>query len=1153
MKLRSHLVLFGVATVVPVLLVVAVFVWWTASLQHEGTERTVRTATRALSLAVDRELGRAEAVLLTLAASPDIDAGDLASLHRQAAAVSAAGAWIAMITPAGAQVFNTLRPFGERLPRATNMDAIWAVVGARRTFVSDLFVGAIAQRPIVSVDVPVVRGGAVRYSIDMAFGPERLAELLGQEQLAQGWSAAIVDRTGAVIARTGETAHASGARAPDAWLSGVPTGEGGLAPSSAADGSPVYRAWMTSDMSGWRVIVAVPRAVVVAPVRRMLGIVGGAGAVFVIAVAAAALVFGQRIAGAIAGLVRSADALGQGHEILPSTSRVREVDTVHRALQSASQGLRERAAVRERLLAEQAAREAAEHSAAALQASEARFSLALSVARMGTWDLDLAAERAICSEAVFRIFGYTPPPEGAAPVDWWTSRIHPADAERVARAFREARRQRSLFSPSHRIVRVDNGDTVWLDVASRFFYDEDGRAVRMLGVLWDVSEQKKAEAAARESAALFAAVSEATSDAIFVKDRQGRVLLANPAMLRVLGKEADAVVGKTAVEFIGAERGRPMMQNDQRVMEADRAELFEESPVPGVTFLANKAPYRDAHGNVVGVIGIARDVTEQKRIEAEHEALRHELEAVTGNATLALFMADESRRCTYMNPAAEQMTGFTLAELRERRFHEAIHHTRPDGRPYAASECPIAQTVLRGEPYRGEDFFIHRDGHFFPVAYAASPLRREGRVVGVVLEVRDVTAEKAAEAERADLLVREQRAREEAEAANRAKDEFLATLSHELRTPLNAMLGWIRLLRSGSLDDATSRRALQVIERNVEAQTQLITDLLDVSRIVSGKLALELHPLDLARVVGASLDAVRPAAEAKDLKTDVDLAEGCRVLGDATRLQQVVWNLLSNAVKFTPVGGRIGIRLARTGRAVQLVVSDTGKGIEPEFLPLIFDRFRQADSSSTRAHAGLGLGLAIVRHLVELHGGTVAAQSGGPGSGTEMTVELPAEQSVAVDEPQGPAPERWGDDRPARSLDGVKVLVVDDNADTCDLLATIFTGEGAVTSAALSAREALERFDRFRPDVLVSDIAMPGMSGYDLVRRLRQRARAEGGAVPAVALTAYARLADRDRALAAGFQAYLCKPANPAELVTTVLQLLGRQRDVPRPRAATTS
>ena len=262
--------------------------------------------------------------------------------------------------------------------------------------------------------------------------------------------------------------------------------------------------------------------------------------------------------------------------------------------------------------------------------------------------------------------------------------------------------------------------------------------------------------------------------------------------------------------------------------------------------------------------------------------------------------------------------------------------------------------------------------------------------------------------------------------------------------------------------------------------------------------------------------------------------------GTVTRIQSVLCEV-------DAAGGAYTCQARR-----RLVVSDTGKGIDPEFLPLIFDRFRQADSSSTRAHAGLGLGLAIVRHLVELHGGTVAAQSAGPGAGTEMTVELPA-AAPALREPQGQALERRGQEHPAGSLDGVKILIVDDNTDTCDLLATIFTAEGAVTSAALSAREALEGFDRVRPDVLVSDIAMPGMSGYDLVRRLRQRSREEGGAVPAVALTAYARLDDRDRALAAGFQAYLCKPANPAELVTVVLQLLGRQRDAPRPRAATAS
>jgi PAS domain S-box-containing protein len=1030
MKLRSQLIVFGVVTVVPVFLVVAVLVWWTASLQRGNTKRTIWTATRALSLALDGELRRAEAILLTLAASPEIDHGDFASVYRQAASLSGTGAWIALIRPDHVQVFNTLRPFGDPLPLAVGTNPSWGIIEAGRTFVSDLFVGALAQRAIVSVDVPVVRGGSVRYAIAMAFGPERFAQLLTEEQLPDDWSAAIVDRKGATIASTRDAGGLALGPGPEGPVESPLTGDGWI-PSTPGNGLPVYHEWTTSGMSGWRVGVAVPQPAMAAPVRRVLWVVGGAGAVFVVAVAGAALVFGRRIGGAIRDVVDSANALGHGDEIrVAAPSRVPELDTVHHALRSAYRALRERAAERERFLTEHAARQAAEQSAAALRASEERLNLALGMA-------------------------------------------------------------------------------------------------------------KKAEAAARDSAAILTAVSEATTDPIFVKDRQGRMLVANPATLRALGKDASDVIGKTDIECIGPERGRTLMENDRQVMETGRAEIFEEFPAPGMTFLANKTPYRDEHGNVIGIIGIARDVTEQKRIEAEHEALRRQLETVTSNATLALFMADAAQRCTFMNPAAEQMIGYTLAELRDRPFHETIHHTRPDGSPYPVSACPIGQAVARGEPRRGEEVFVHRDGRFIPIAYAASPLRQDGRIVGVVLEVRDVTAEKRAEAERADLLGREQRAREEAEAATRAKDDFLATLSHELRTPLNAMLGWIRLLQRGSLDDGTSRRALDIIARNVETQTQLITDLLDVSRIVSGKMALERQPVDVARVVNAAVDAIAPAADVKGISIVVDLAKGCTVLGDATRLQQVVWNLLSNAVKFTPPGGHVRVDLTRSSRALHLVVSDTGQGIDADFLPRIFDRFRQADSGQTREHTGLGLGLAIVRHLVELHGGTVSAQSGGVGAGTQMSVDLPADESGTLCERDAATGRDWLGGR-SGCLTGVKIMVVDDNVDTLDLLTTILTSEGAVVSRASSGPEALEKFQTLGPDLLISDIGMPGMTGYDLVRRLRQRSRDDGGDVPAVALTAYARLDDREEALAAGFHAYLCKPATPLDLVATILPLLGR-------------
>ncbi len=410
---------------------------------------------------------------------------------------------------------------------------------------------------------------------------------------------------------------------------------------------------------------------------------------------------------------------------------------------------------------------------------------------------------------------------------------------------------------------------------------------------------------------------------------------------------------------------------------------------------------------------------------------------------------------------------------------------------------------------------------------------------------REIAVRRWAEDERAKLLVREQEARRQAEEANRMKDEFLATVSHELRTPLNAMLGWAQVLRLGKLDDAASARALETIERNARAQAQLIADLLDVSRIITGKLRLDVQPVELPRIIEAALEGVRPGADAKGIRMDIALDRlGSPVLGDADRLQQVVWNLLSNAIKFTPRGGSVAVRLHPRGPNAEIRVSDTGAGIRPDFLPYVFDRFRQAESAITRTHGGLGLGLSIVRHLVELHGGSVAVDSDGEGRGAAFTVLLPVRAAVPEDAGEevplleaGLKPQVW--DCPAL-LQGVRVLVVEDEEDTRELLITALEQCGAQVTGVPSAADALASLDRLPADVLVSDLAMPDEDGYSLIRKVRAREAESGGHLPAAALTAYARAEDRTKALGAGFQMHLPKPIDPSDLVAVVASLAGK-------------
>jgi signal transduction histidine kinase len=419
----------------------------------------------------------------------------------------------------------------------------------------------------------------------------------------------------------------------------------------------------------------------------------------------------------------------------------------------------------------------------------------------------------------------------------------------------------------------------------------------------------------------------------------------------------------------------------------------------------------------------------------------------------------------------------------------------------------------------------------------------EIREVGAAL-TSAVEALTRGEAERDELLRKERQAREVAEAADRAKEEFLAVLSHELRTPLNAVYGWARMLQAGHLrDEALIARAMDAIVRNADVQVQLIDDLLDLSRISTGKMRLEIGIVEMPKVLQGALDAVRPAADAKSIRIQTTLDSGAnRIAGDAARLQQVVWNLLMNAVKFTPAGGRVDLRLERDGSQVRVVVSDTGQGIAPDMLPHLFERFRQADSSSTRSHGGLGLGLALVKHLVELHGGTVAAASHGLGQGATFTVMVPA---TVPDLKGAPAKEASRDtivethQRIVR-LDGLRVLVADDDGDALVLATAILTGAGATVRTAASAAAALALLRDWRPDVLVSDIEMPGEDGYSLIHKVRDLPTGEGGDTPAIALTAYGRSQDRLRALASGFNMHVPKPVDPGELTALIADVAGR-------------
>lgn len=486
------------------------------------------------------------------------------------------------------------------------------------------------------------------------------------------------------------------------------------------------------------------------------------------------------------------------------------------------------------------------------------------------------------------------------------------------------------------------------------------------------------------------------------------------------------------------------------------------------------------------------------------------------------------------NPAAERIFGYTAAEMIGRPIATLVPADRPD------EEANILARLRRGERVdHFETVRVTKTGQHINVSVTISPIRdSSGRIVGASKVARDITERKRADIEREHLLAAERAARAEAERTSRMKDEFLATLGHELRTPLNAILGWASLLKRPHTKPDGVLSGVAVIERNARVLAQLIEDMLDMSRIVAGKVRLDVQPVELPSVILNALEAVRPAADAKEIRLHhvLDPIAGT-VSGDPGRLQQVMWNLLSNAVKFTPRHGRVQIVLERINSHVEISVADSGVGISPEFLPHVFDRFRQADASTTRQHGGLGLGLAIAKHLVELHGGTIGVRSDGPGRGATFMVALPVR--VVQPEVQPPRPSA----PPAAeeiSLVGVRVVVVDDDRDARQLIQRVLEDAGAVVSVTDSAQSGIDLVQNDPPDVLISDIGMPLEDGYSLIRRVRNLPKGRGGDVPAVALTAFARAEDRRRALLAGFQMHVAKPVEAAELLVVIASVTHR-------------
>ena len=832
----------------------------------------------------------------------------------------------------------------------------------------------------------------------------------------------------------------------------------------------------------------------------------------------------------------------------------------------------------------------------ALVEGNSRLQLALSAGRLGDWRWDSLGDTMLLGERAAALFGLA----DGVPHAWPQVRacLAEGDREAVRSALLHAFSGRSDLNIECKVQRAD-GVASWIALAGRGDYGGAQQVSGMTGVVQDISTRKSAEDTLRQSEEMLRTVADSIPQLAWMAEADGNIVWFNKRWYDYTGSTPEQMMGWG---WQSTHDPAVLPQVLARWHESVRTgEPFEmEFPLRGADgqyrwFLTRVNAVRDRLGHVLRWFGTNTDVDQVQRVQQALREETHVLELLnsTGNA-----LASQRDVRSLLQTVTDAATGISGARFGAFFYHSTdadgdamLLHTLSGATPEQFEQFGVPRaTGLFGPSMRGEGVVRSDDvtadprygqsgphfglprGHPRVRSYLAVPVvARSGEVFGCLLfghpeagifterTERIVTgiaaqaavaidnarlyeaAQKAAD-ERKVLLDNEREVRAEAERNSQMKDEFLATLSHELRTPLSAILGWSQVLRRGARDQADLARGLQTIERNARAQAQLIEDLLDMSRITSGKVLLDMQAIPASQFINAAIETVRPAADAKQLRIVRHYASDVgKVAGDPGRLQQVIWNLLSNAIKFTPRGGEVRVAVAGSAEHALITVSDTGAGIAQEFLGHVFERFRQGDASTTRSHGGLGLGLSIVKHLVEQHGGTVQAASAGPGKGASFMLTLPLARADVAPARAGPhaapAPVAPGANFALRDLSALSVLVVDDEADARDLIKRILSDCHADVTTAATASEALSALAAAPPDVLVSDLGMPGVDGFELLARVRALDQAHGGNTPAIALTAFAHSEDRRRALEAGFWAHVAKPVEPAELIATVASL----------------
>ncbi|WP_293353835.1 MULTISPECIES: PAS domain-containing protein [unclassified Microcoleus] len=679
------------------------------------------------------------------------------------------------------------------------------------------------------------------------------------------------------------------------------------------------------------------------------------------------------------------------------------------------------------------------------------------------------------------------------------------------------------------------------------YRNEAGEVIGLIGISNDITNRKRAEVALQEQTKLLQVIIDSIGDALILANQQGEFVLFNRAAVKMFGQLTNEKSSQEWSSTYGLflpdqknlfpEEELPLTRAIKGEYVNDVAIFVRRQDCEGRWISISGYPVVDTSREITGGVIVCRDITERKQSEAALLESEQRFRNMANNAPFMVWVTDSTGYCTFLSESWYEFTGQTEETGLGFGWVNALH---PEDREYALNGFLRANE--RQEHYSTEYRLGRKDGGYSWALDAAAPRFTEsGQFEGYIGSAIDITERKQVETERDMVLQLEQTARAEAERANRIKDEFLAVLSHELRSPLNPILGWSQLLLGGKLSAAKTAQAFETIERNARLQSQLIEDLLDVSRILQGKLRLNVAPVNIATIILSALETVQLAAEAKKiqihtiLNPDVGL-----VVGDTGRLQQIVWNLLSNAVKFTPEGGRVEVKLAQIAREVQIQISDTGKGIIPDFLPYVFEHFRQEDGATTRKFGGLGLGLAIVRQLIELHGGRVFAESPGEGQGATFTVRLPLLNDDSRTQEETERHSSESADISSLPLAGLRILVVDDEPDSRDFVAFVLEDAGAEVISLSSAAEVLLSIVQTAPDLLVSDIGMPDMDGYMLIRHIRTQLPPQYRGLAAIALTAYAGEANERQVLQAGFQKHLSKPIDPSELVATVARAILR-------------